>query len=733
MPKRAKAKFALILVGSYALAFIPAALVSTMVWVGLRPEERTTFGAVVTEHAGPLVGLAIVSLAAHGLLLWVLFQMYVAAPLALAQGTRLVTHGNLSHRLEPVGGPEMQELARAINGLAHEHETLRHEVEARIADAQKKVHEERDRLAAIISEATQAVLVCNLEGRILLYNRRATQLLGQAPGATPAIAGAGLVGLARSVFAILERNLIAHALETIQARREKGTLHPVAGFVTAIGGQLLRVHVAPVLHGARASPYADEGAAHDAGESAITGFVLRIDDITKPLEAGRRTEAILQSLTDASRRALANIRAAVETLLGHPGMEPETQARFVGVIHEEAAALSTTLDRTAPDLTSLRTEWLLEDMLGSDLVSAARSSIESTLGLPTVEGAVDPAVWLKVESYSLVRAIVSIAARLKREGVRDLRLALEPEGRHAHLDLAWSGADIATETLARWEDQPIGTSGEPFPLTLTLKEVLERHDGAVWVQASRASATGFFRLVVPVTEAEQAPLVLPAAAGGRPEYYDFDLFRQAGQTPELDERKLTSLAYTVFDTETTGLSPSDGDEIMSIGAVRIVNGRLLHQEAFEQFVDPRRPVSLAAIQITGIDPAFLAGKPPIEQVLPQFHRFCEDTVLVAHNGAFDMRFLQIKEAVAGVRFTHPVLDTLLLAAVIQPNLPSIGLEGIAERFGVPVLGRHTALGDAIMTGEIFLRMVPLLAERGIVTLRDAREASRWTYISRVKY
>ena len=102
----------------------------------------------------------------------------VAAPLALAQGTRLLTHGNASYRLEQVGGSEMRELARAINALADEHEALRREVEARIADAQKKVHEERDRLAAIISEATQAVLVCNLEGRILLYNRQARKPLG---------------------------------------------------------------------------------------------------------------------------------------------------------------------------------------------------------------------------------------------------------------------------------------------------------------------------------------------------------------------------------------------------------------------------------------------------------------------------------------------------------------------------------------------------------------------------
>jgi DNA polymerase-3 subunit epsilon len=729
MARRPKAKLALVLVGLYALAFIPAALVATAVWVGIGPEERAALGGLLTDHAGPLVGLGLALLAAHGLLVWLLFQMYVAAPLALAQGTRLLTHGNASHRLDEVGGSEVRELARAINTLAGAHEALQREVEAKMSDAQRKVEEERDRLAAIISEATQAVIVCNLEGRILLYNRRARQILREPPGTAPEVAGAGLVGLARSVFAILERAQIAHALETIQARLEKGTPHSVASFVTASAGQLLRVQVAPVLRGARAD--AEERAAqHPGKEGAITGFVLRVDDVTRPLEAGSRTEAVLRSLTDASRRALANIRAAVETLLDHPAMAPERAARFVGVIHEEAAALSTTLDRAAPDR-SFRAEWLLEDMLGADLVGAARARIESTLGVPTALGVVDPAVWLKVESYSLVRAVLSIATRLKREGVRELRLVLEPEGRHAHLDLAWSGAAIPSEILARWEDEPLESNGEPFPLTL--KEVVERHDGAVWYQESRASATGFFRLVIPVTQAEQAPLVLPVSSGGRPEYYDFDLFHQAGQTPELDERRLVELAYTVFDTETTGLSPSEGDEIISIGAVRIVNGRLLHQEAFEQFVDPRRPLSLASERITGIDPALLAGRPTIEQVLPQFHRYCEDTVLVAHNGAFDMRFLQLKEQVAGVRFTHPVLDTLLLSAVLQPDLPSVGLEGIAERFGVPVLGRHTALGDAIMTGEIFLRMVPLLAERGLVTLRDARDASQRILLAHADY
>jgi DNA polymerase-3 subunit epsilon len=196
---------------------------------------------------------------------------------------------------------------------------------------------------------------------------------------------------------------------------------------------------------------------------------------------------------------------------------------------------------------------------------------------------------------------------------------------------------------------------------------------------------------------------------------------------------LTDLSYTVFDTETTGMDPAAGDEIIQIGAARLVNGRLLKGECFEQLVDPRCAISAASIPIHGITSQMVAGQPTIDQVLPAFHAFAQDTVLVAHNAAFDMRFLQLKEKTSGVRFEQPVLDTLLLSALMHPNQESHRLEAIAERFGVKVSGRHTALGDALVTAEIFLRLLPLLAKMGIHTLGQAREATQQTYYARLKY
>ena len=103
-------------------------------------------------------------------------------------------------------------------------------------------------------------------------------------------------------------------------------------------------------------------------------------------------------------------------------------------------------------------------------------------------------------------------------------------------------------------------------------------------------------------------------ADSRPEYYDFDLFRASEGDHALDDRRLVELGYTVFDTETTGLRARPaGDEIIQIGAARIVNGKLLRQEAFEQLVDPQRDIPAAGIPIHGIRPEMVQGQPTIDR------------------------------------------------------------------------------------------------------------------------
>jgi DNA polymerase-3 subunit epsilon len=316
--------------------------------------------------------------------------------------------------------------------------------------------------------------------------------------------------------------------------------------------------------------------------------------------------------------------------------------------------------------------------------------------------------------------------------VRLIQLRLAPAGARAHLDLVWTGQAMSTETVMHWEMDEMQIGSERTPLTV--RDVVARHGGEFWFERERVRHQAFFRFLLPLAspqeELESASLLRNES---RPEYYDFDLFQASEQSRALDERRLIDLAYTVFDTETTGLNPSEGDEIIQIGAVRIVNGKLLHNESMDQLVDPERLIPAASIPIHGITQEMVRGQPSIDTVLPAFHAFAQDTVLVAHNAAFDMRFLQLKEARTGLSFEQPVLDTLLLSAVVHPNQESHRLEAIAERFGITVLGRHTALGDAIVTAEVFLKLVTLLQEMGIHTLGQAREAAQKTYYARIKY
>ncbi len=314
--------------------------------------------------------------------------------------------------------------------------------------------------------------------------------------------------------------------------------------------------------------------------------------------------------------------------------------------------------------------------------------------------------------------------------VGHILLRLQPNDRQVNLDLVWSGQPLAADAATRWQQAPLVPGSEAAPLTF--EEVIARHHGQAWQQRDAAQGTAFFRILLPRPDHRSVPIELPVAAS-RPDYYDFDLFHQPGQRSDLDQCSLSELSYTVFDTETTGLAPADGDEIISIGAIRIVNGRLLHGEVFDQLIATDRPLTSASTRIHGIQPAMLEGQPVIGRVLPRFHRFCEDTVLVGHNAAFDMRFLQLQEASTGVRFSQPVLDTLMLSAVVHPHQQNHNLEAIAARLGVSVIGRHTALGDAIVTGEIFMRLIPLLAAQGIRTLKQAREASQQTSFARVLY
>jgi DNA polymerase III subunit epsilon len=513
----------------------------------------------------------------------------------------------------------------------------------------------------------------------------------------------------------------------VQQRLARGAANPSAQFVTSThAGVLLRVQMAPVR--AIASPAAPT--------DALDGFVLMLDNVTRDLAADAERDQMLHTLGEGSRASLGNVQAALE-MLDFPDLDAATRERFMTVVRDEVRSMSARVQDLARRSTqAMKTRWPLEDMRADDLLAAACRRIEAEAGC---RAAADPAdeLWLQLDSHSLLQALASLASRLAEAyEVKLVRLRVarsdKAGDRHARLDLVWHGASMSTETVIGWENEPMRVGGQG--VALTVRDVIERHDGEFWFERERVRHESFFRMLLPLAaQADALDAAVVLRGDSRPEVYDFDLFRTTEQTRGLAERRLADLAYTVFDTETTGLDPSAGDEIIQIGATRIVAGKLRHEESFEQLVNPGRDIPAAGRAIHGIEPAMVEGAPGIDSVLPAFHAYAEDTVLVAHNAAFDMRFLELKQQRTGLAFDQPVLDTLLLSAVVHPAQASHRLEAIAERLGVPILGRHTALGDAMVTAEVFLKLVPLLAERGIHTLGQALEVSQKTYLARVRY
>ena len=679
------------------------------------PEHRPHLIEVVGEGLPVVFFGTVLLMVFAGMATSWLFRRYPHAARQLAEQSRSLLAAERGFRVATAGAPPLVELAAAVNELADAYHRIEHDLETRSAETRARVEEERDRFSALMSELSQGVLVCNADGRILLYNPRAAALL--APSESRRHGDYTPLGLGRSVLALLDRNQVAHALDMLQ--HQIGHVdRPQARFVaTAANGALLRVQVAPFL----------------GAERQMAGMVFTLDDVG--LLVGRESQRLrlLQSLATGVRGPVANLRAATENLAAFPDMEADRRTQFVEIAVAEARLLTEQLNTALLAYAdALKGSLTLEDMRAADLLAVAQRRISEALQLPVVIEDVDTDLWLRVDSFAIAHAMAFLAARLAGDyDIRGFRLRAGSGAGFGEVDLFWTGAIVGSDALSLWEGEPMRIGADETPLTL--RDVLERHGSEAWLQVDKIRQISRFRLLLPRGQAVAPVPYRGTVAESRPEYYDFDLFERIDMTGALAERRLAELSYTVFDTETTGLEPSAGDEIISIGAVRIVNGRVLKQEIFEQLVNPRRPISRESTAIHGIDGKQLANEPPIEKVLPRFHRFCEDTVLVAHNAAFDMRFLELKETATGVRFSQPVLDTLLLSAVVHPSMDNHHLDMIAERVGVRVIGRHTALGDALLTGEVFLRLVPLLAERGIVTLAHALEASRATYHSRLQY
>jgi len=706
-----------------ASAVITSVLLCSLAWAfwqQITPPEKIILEKISGKNFIYIFSAIIIIIACLIFVLDGILHVYILPTKKLVEEIHIITSVNPSHRIRMEGGRDIISLAQAINEGADRYENLQKNVDEMIHFARTESEKERNVLAAVVSELSEGILICNSDGQIILYNKRAKQLFESGSNGKPERnVQNGLVGIGRSIFGIIEKKLLVHALDEIAAGLKEENRNLSSFITVSREDKLLRAEVVPVLNHLK----------------KFTGFILILEDITEQLENESRFDTLLLSFTRGVRASIAGIRSAIEVVLEYPDIKKKQLDELTKIIHRESITLGNMIDETFFDYSCrFNSMWPLVKMSAGDLLETLKKKAEEKHGVIIHYVKPDVPCWVKVDTYSMITAFLFLMEELKNEtGQQEFSCNIECKNKFVTINIVWEGNPIKIETFRVLDKKIIRIEKEGKPLTL--KEIMKHHEAEAFSFVDRnAIERSCISLLLPSAGESASKNIrnLTILPESRPVFYDFDLFNQPGQVPEVDDQPLSELIYTVFDTETTGLNPEE-DEIISIGAIRIVNGHLLRDESFDQLVNPGRTIPFESIQFHGIEEHMLQNQPSIEQVLPRFGRFAEGTVLVAHNAAFDMRMLQMKESISKIKFINPVLDTMLLSAFVNPVHNDHNLEAIADRLGVSIIGRHTALGDAIATGELFVKLIPLLAKMGIYTLKQARDASQKTHFAKIKY
>jgi DNA polymerase III subunit epsilon len=635
----------------------------------------TAVGALLFMPGEPATIVILVSLAAIGLAAggcWLAADRFLIAPLArLATNARRAAEGTGPTPLS--GEPLLVDLSQSIAVLAGQLAAA-HEQSARlVAAATERNESEKRLLEGILHDLSEAVIACGPDHRVLLYNQAALTLLGTA----------GEVGLDRLLFDLVSREPVLHALDRLADIATQGE-RPVVPLVcaTADSAALLRGKI-KLLIGADGKP---------------SGYVLVFADITRPLAELNRRGLLLRETTATLRTVMARLERGDEGL------------------RAEIVALGKRLDEIARGGSDLAT-WLLPlaEIHSVDLFGRVIGRLRGDGPAVTMVGL--PA-WLFGDSHALVVALDWLLRRLSNttgQNVFDLEAISHKGG--VDIEIAWAGPALDPAAVEAWRTEVLAE----VPDSPSLDAIVRRHGAEMSLHPTTAPDG---RTAVRLTNIATRPLRHEAPARPpRPEFYDVDLLQPPTPRAVFEALPLRKVTYVAFDSETTGLRPSQGDEIVALGAVRIVNGRILTGETFFRLVDPGRAIPPESTRFHNITDAMVRGAPPLTVVLPQFRSFVGDAAIIAHNAAFDLKFIRLKEVEASCRFDMPVLDTLLLSRFVHPDLADHDIDSVARRLGIEIEDRHTALGDAMATAAIFVRLIRLVEARGITTLGALVRAS----------
>ncbi len=189
-----------------------------------------------------------------------------------------------------------------------------------------------------------------------------------------------------------------------------------------------------------------------------------------------------------------------------------------------------------------------------------------------------------------------------------------------------------------------------------------------------------------------------------------------------EDREIDGTEFVVFDLETTG-AKAPPCRITEIGAYRVSNGRIIDE--YQTLVNPQMPIPPFITALTGISDAMVSDAPLFADIAHEFLEFIGDSVLVAHNSGFDMRFLnhEIGRIFADYRVANPCLCTVMLSRKLLPDIFNHKLKTVAEHYSIDLVNHHRASADAYATAHIFIRLLTQMQTAGVHDLATVKKYS----------
>lgn len=624
-------------------------------------------------------------------LAWWMTNQYMRPILEIRRGAEIVSRINLDHRIRITAGDEIEELAIAFNLMAENLGKSYGELEERVREATRTLQEERNRLATVLRTMVDGVVVANEAAETILMNPRARIILGS--GYTS--------GIGAPLARILPSDRLNFYLNRLRQKWDSGRESVEKVIFPLRAGMILEGSLS-VIPGS-------------AGDRA--GFLLVFRDLSAPSEAGSLLEETVQELPRLLRGPVATSRSLVETIQKHREMPAEKQQTFLKAIAEEMDHLTEQISAMEAAASSARTSrWPAIPSNPRELLNEAMASVINIDF--EIEAGDAPIPSVQVEPFSWVASLQCVLQWIAAENVKTPTVVASLQVDEGAVVTTFRVKCPFSGDLAELESLMVTPAGEePLPLG----ESVRKNHGEIWAKIAADCLEVRLALLQATTIAETGSS--DGLIEGEPEFYSFDLFlpRPVFEREDLLQANLTDLNYVIVDTETTGLQLSQGDKVISISAVRIQRGRVQNTGIFNTLVNPGRPIPAESTEIHKIDDSMVTGAPAMSDAYGQFVEYLGDSVLVAHNAAFDKKCLDMAADEAGLpRINNPVLDTIFLSYALHQEIEGHSLEAIAERMGITIEGRHTSLGDARATAHIFLGLLALLPARGVRTLADAK-------------